>query len=80
MLPFLKNQMERAAGAISTQVRKPDAPDSKESEDYAGLMACSEEIIKAVQANDSKALCDALRAAFELMEMSPHDEIEHDEE
>lgn len=74
-LPFLKNKNMRAPG-VAVEVRKPDAPDSEKDESNAGLMACAEDLMKAVQANDAKGVASAFQAAFEICESYPHEEAE----
>lgn len=78
MLPFQKPR--RAVGLIINK-RKPDGdiqPDGMQDEN-AGLMACAEDMLRAISAKDSKALADAMHAAFQCMESAPHDEAGEDE-
>lgn len=77
-LPFLKPK--HVAGTImAVKVRPPDVTEDKSSEDQenAGLMSAASDLITAVQANDHKAAAQALRAAFEILDSSPHDEGPH---
>ncbi len=79
LLPFLKKQ--NVGGSIATQVevRKPDAPE-QEDDSEAPLRACAADMISAVQANDPMAMAEAIKSAFQIMEMQPHDESEQSEE
>lgn len=42
-------------------------------------MAAAKDLMMAVQAQDAKRVAAAFRAAFELLEKQPHEEVEHDE-
>jgi hypothetical protein len=73
MIPFLKNKQDASASApVDSIKREPD-----EESDYDGLEACVEDLCHAIEKKDYKAGASALRAAFELMEASPHEEGEH---
>jgi len=48
-----------------------------EGDEDQGLMACAEDLIKAIHAKDTSATASALRAAFELCDSEPHDEGPH---
>lgn len=79
MLPWMKDQKKNVAGVIMA-TRKPDGGFRDEStpetsfSDSDGLQACAEDIIKAIEAKDAKALATALQDAFDVMESQPHDE------
>lgn len=74
-LPFLR---KKDAGGIATQisVRKSDKSAEPEEKDDGsdGLMACAQDLLQAIQANDPKGLADAFKAAFEICEMYPTEE------
>lgn len=76
MLPFLKsNKKQQDAGVIikhRAPDQKPEADDSS-----APLEACAQEIIDSIQAGDAKRLADAIKDAFQIMELEPHEEGEH---
>jgi len=76
-LPFL-NRKRKETGII-VQERAPDMPEEPGLEDD-GLKAAAEDILRAISDNDSQHLALALRAAFEIMEASPHKEGPHIEE
>jgi hypothetical protein len=79
-LPFLKQKP--VAGLIINH-RQPDGniEEKQEKEDGgAGLHACCEDILRAVKANDAAHLAEALRSAFQVMEMEPHDEAGHEDD
>lgn len=65
----------KQTGLIVEQ-RKPDGNKEVSQEDQ-GLEACAQDAINAIHAKDAKALASALRAAFELMELEPHEEGPH---
>lgn len=75
MLPFLKT---RPAAGIMVAHRKPDGnPEAEQGSDEIGLKACAADLIKAVHSQDEAGVAAAIRAAFELLEMQPHDEGNH---
>jgi phosphoribosyl-dephospho-CoA transferase len=69
MLPFLKKKQDPG---VSTTLVMP-AP-GKESKDDNGLESAAQDILNAIQNSDIKGLAQALQAAFDIMESSPHDE------
>jgi hypothetical protein len=73
MLPFLKQKQQ--AGVIVNQ-RKPDSIKEDSSEDYA-LESAAEDLIRAHNTKDIKAVAAALRAAFQILDAEPHEEGEH---
>lgn len=75
LLPFLKNKLEASVSApVESLERKPD----EGAEEFDTAEAVAQDILDAVKSNDAKMLAQALRAAFDLLEMQPHDEIKHD--
>lgn len=80
MLPFLKNKNSGVAGLI-VKSRVPDEkPESDESEDKdAAIHACAQDLISAIQVKDVKAVAEAIRSAFEILDSMPHFEGEHTE-
>ncbi len=64
ILPFLKNKNEGGASASEAVERKPD----QSSDEYDMLEAAADELIAAVHAKDTKAVCAALRSAFQMLE------------
>ena len=77
-LPFLKPQ-RRETGLI-VETRKPDGIEEQgmEGEDPA-LEAAAEDILRAITAKDAKHLALAMKAAFDIMESSPHEEAGEEE-
>lgn len=72
MLPFLKRTQDAAASSPVEHVeRKPD-----EGSDYDMLESAAEDLCKAVESKDYKAIASALRAAFEMLS-EPHEEGSH---
>lgn len=76
---MIANMRKKMEGSVSlppsVEMRKPD--DKDESEDYDGLEACAEDLINAVHAKNPKLVKEALRAAFDICEMYPHEEGPH---
>lgn len=67
------------AGSIIAKI-KPEGgihDEGKENETDAGLVSAAEDMISAMHMKDAKALADAMKAAFEIMESMPHEEGEH---
>lgn len=73
-LPFLK---PKAVAGLIISHRKPDGgkvESHSEGEENQGLESCMEDLIRAIQAKDSKAAAQAFKDAFEVCESYPHDE------
>jgi hypothetical protein len=63
--------------------RKADGghePMHEEGEHEPAIMACAEDLIRAVEAKDIKGVAGAMKAAFEYLDAQPHEEGEHLEE
>lgn len=54
-------------------------PEQKPQENQ-GLLACAQDLLAGIEEKDANKIAIAMRAAFQLLEMEPHDEISHDEE
>lgn len=77
MLPFLKrNQDASASSPVESVERKPDEP----NEEFDGLEGAMRELQEALSKKDYKEAASCFRAAFDLLEMQPHDEISHTNE
>jgi DNA-binding GntR family transcriptional regulator len=79
-LPFLMKP--KVSSTTIVEHRKPDetvGEDSPDSNDE-GLNSAASDLIDAVHSRDVKGAAAAMRAAFELMESQPHEEINHDED
>ena len=71
MLPFLKNQQEgSASGPVETVKRESD-----EGADIDSLEVAMQELFAA---KSDKERAAAFRAAFDLLEEQPHEEISHE--
>ena len=80
-LPFLKPKRQDAA--VIVRERTPDGSQAPEktgddAED-SGLHACAVDLIRAVHAKDEAGVASALKAAFEICDMQPHEEYPHEE-
>lgn len=69
MIPFLKHKEAAASGPIDSIKREPD-----EEPEFDTLEAAAEDLCRAIEAKDYKAIAAALRAAFDLLESQPHEE------
>jgi hypothetical protein len=77
MLPYLKPR--RVAGLIVAKTKPQGGIEDLHeagSEDEA-IIACAEDMIRAMHAKDAKSLASALKAAFEIVDALPHVEGEH---
>lgn len=85
MLPFLKKNKDSLAGGIMTKMRAPDEKsaeqlekeNSNEDDPAAAIEACAKDLIMAVHSHDIKGAAEAMKAAFEILESTPHEEAEH---
>lgn len=79
MLPFLK---PKTVAGLIVSTRKKDGSgieeQHSEGDEGAPIEACAEDLIRAVHAKDAKGVAAAFRAAFEILEMEPHEEADHD--
>jgi hypothetical protein len=76
ILPFLKRSQEASgSGPAPTVTREPDEP-----QDLDGIEVAAQDVLDAVKRSDPKALAEAMKAMFQMMEMEPHDEVSHEED
>ena len=75
MIPFLRKKDEASTSAPADKISRK--PDEGKEEDYDGLEACMSELSSALKADDHKAAAVAFRSAFDMLEMGPHEEIDH---
>lgn len=73
MLPFLKKTHEAGVSMPVDPVKR--SPD--EEGDYDALESAVQDLFDAFEKKDIQAGCEALRAAFELCDMEPHEEGPH---
>ena len=71
-LPFLKRTKEGSVSMPVETVKR--TPDDESSESYDYMESVADDLISAVHSKDSKGVVAALKAAFEIMEESPHEE------
>lgn len=76
MLPFLK---PKKAGTVMVSEYSDGKMMSKGEKDEIdpGVMAAAEDLISAVHMKDAKSVAMALMDAFQMMEMMPHEEVDH---
>jgi hypothetical protein len=72
MLPYLKRKEAAASLPIPTEVRKSDPMEGE-----GALNSAAIDILMAIKRNDSRMLADAIRAAFQLLDLEPHIEGPH---
>jgi hypothetical protein len=73
MLPFLKRKDEASASMpVESITREHD-------EDFDSLEVAAEDLMVAVHSKNPKAIAEALRAAFDLMDSEPHMEGPHED-
>ncbi len=73
MLPFLKKQVKHQSGIIMKTRPSDDPAESEASE----LDTHAKALADAVHTNDIKGISAALRAAFDCLELEPHEEGPH---
>lgn len=73
MLPMLKDKKEASIALPSDSIqREPD-----EEQEYDFMESAAEDLCHAITSKDYKAIAEALRAAFDIMESQPHEEGPH---
>jgi len=72
MIPY-KNYRDGASSQPVETIKR----DSDEEQEFDSLESAAEDLCKAIEAKDYKAIAVALRAAFELLESEPHEEGPH---
>ncbi len=81
MLPFLK---QKPAAALIISKRTPDDPAGKTEhaagDEYHELEGICEDILRAIESKDAKALAMAIKDAFEVADSYPHEEGPHTDE
>jgi len=68
-LPFLANKNKMQTG-LMVQTRKPDGEKDESTGSDHAMEAVAEDMIRALHSRDSKALAQAIRAAFEIADSS----------
>ena len=74
-LPFLKHNQEASVSGPVEHVKR----ESDEGSEYDMLESAVEDLFAALKSNDVKAGCSALRAAFQICDLEPHEEGPHNE-
>lgn len=75
MLPFLKNTKEASMSEDADPVKRK----SDDGEDYDSLEVAAQDLCDAIHSKDSKAVAEALRAAFQICDLEPHEEFDHED-
>lgn len=72
MLPFQSDRKEGGAVSMPIESQKLETQDEVDYLEYA-----AQDLLQALQSRDIKGIASALRAAFELCDMMPHEEGDH---
>lgn len=75
MLPFIKKSKEASVAVPSQSVERK--PDDESEEAFDSLEMVAQDLIDAMQSKDAKLLALALRSAFQICDLEPHEEGEH---
>jgi hypothetical protein len=76
----MKKKNEGHVSGILVKTREPDEkPESEDDKDdpSAAIHACAQDLVSAINANDVKAVAEAIQAAFEILDSMPHEEGPH---
>lgn len=80
-MPWLRRKREQPI--FLTKVKNNSIQEvgttTEEPAELDEIEGVAEEMIKAFEQKDAKKLAETLRAAFQLMELEPHEEVEHEE-
>lgn len=76
MRPFFKPQ--GMSGNLLMLDRNPEN-DESDDHDLSELEAAMHPLLKAIEAKDIKAMAQAFSDAFQITDISPHEEYPHDE-
>ena len=80
MLPFFKPRKSAGVMVSSVKMNGEKGEEHMEGEEDQGLMAASEELIRAVRQGDVEACARAWRAGFQILDSEPHEEGPHTNE
>lgn len=75
MIPFMKPKMQ--TGIIFKERKAEGGISEAQDDDSMAMEACADDMIRAIHSKDSKMLAKAMKAAFDIMEASPHEEGPH---
>lgn len=74
LLPFLKRKDATNAGIVM-KTREPDEkPQENQDDSSAGIESCAQELLQAINEGNPKAMAQALKDAFDILESMPYDE------
>lgn len=74
MLPFLKNKKDASVSSASVPVQKRDHDEDYE---YDSMEVAAEELCHALEKKDYKAIAQALKATFEILDSESNEEGPH---
>ena len=77
MLPFMK---PKAQAGILTTYRKSDSEEPQAPTDqelYSETEGIAEDIMRAINMKDAKALAEAMKDMFDVLDSQPHEEGPH---
>ena len=78
MLPFMKHSKEASVSVAPEVVRRKS--DDEGSSDYDHVEAAAEDLHNAIKSGNIKAIAEALRSAFYILDSEPHEEGPHIDE
>lgn len=76
MLPFLKKTKE-ASVSVSPETIMRESDNEEMGDELDMLHYAADDLIKAVHSKSTKAVAEALKAAFDICDALPHYEGEH---
>jgi hypothetical protein len=75
---YLKQQKEASVSVPSETITRK--PDEGSEQSYDALESAGQDLIDAVKSGDAKLVAAALRSAFQICDLEPHEEGPHTEE
>lgn len=78
MAPFFSPRP--SMGNVLVLDRKPDDETAESGQDLGELEAAMAPLLKAFESKDLKAMAHAFSDAFQIADISPHEEYPHDED
>lgn len=80
MLPFLGAKKKQDGGSAATVRINDEGKINASSSEDMGLASAAEDLCRGIENKDHKAIANALRAAFQILDSEPHEEGEHTNE
>jgi len=74
MLPFMKAKKISSSIMARTKAKGGIEDERMEDEEDPALMSAAQDLISAIGAKDAEGVCEALEAAFQILDSQPEDE------